>query len=91
MQRIHLVFHQLETLSTPPVLSLVRLKYVPSRSVVVGFKFTFPQDPMFDKQDYVNLGRLCAGVCEALERGSKGRRLDELSPSTLGTIEQLTT
>ena len=45
---------------------------------------------MFDKQDYVDLGRLCAGVCEALDRGSKGRRLDELSPSTLGTIEQLT-
>ena len=46
---------------------------------------------MFNKQDYADLGQLCAGVCEALDRGSKGRQLDELDPSVLETVEQLTT
>ena len=45
---------------------------------------------MFNKQDYTDLGRLCAGVCKSLDRGSKGRQLDELSPSVLGAIEELT-
>jgi hypothetical protein len=46
---------------------------------------------MFNKQEYVDLGRLCAGVCKALDRGSKGRRLDEVSPLALEAIEELTT
>ena len=49
------------------------------------------QDSMADEEDYVNLGRSCADVCKALERGLEGRRPDELSPSVLGAIEQLTT
>ena len=57
---------------------------------VAGFRLTFTQDPIFNKQDYADLGRLCAGVCKALDRGSKGRRLDELSPSVLEAIGQLT-
>ena len=50
----------------------------------------FIQDPIFNKEDYADLAKLCAGVCRALDRGSKGRRLDELSPSVLEAIEQLT-
>ena len=45
---------------------------------------------MFNKQDYTDLGKLCAGVCKALDRGSKGRQLDELGPSVLEAIEELT-
>ena len=45
---------------------------------------------MVNKQDYVDLGLVCADVCKALDRGLKGRRLDELSPSVLEAIEELT-
>ena len=58
--------------------------------MVVSFRLTLTQDPIFNKQDYVDLGTLCAGVCKALDRGSKGRRLDEFNPSVLEAIEQLT-
>ena len=49
------------------------------------------QDSMADEEDYVDLGRSCADVCKALERGLEGRQPDELSPSMLDAIEQLTT
>ena len=51
----------------------------------------FTQDSVANKQDYVYLGVCCGEVCEALGRGLKGRRLDELSESVLKAIEQLTT
>ncbi|KAF9783190.1 hypothetical protein BJ322DRAFT_1110074 [Thelephora terrestris] len=56
-----------------------------------GALLTTIRDPMFNKQEYVDLGRLCAGVCRALDRGSKGRRLDEVSPLALEAIGELTT
>ena len=46
---------------------------------------------MANKQDYVDLGLSCASICKALDRGLDGRRLDELSQSVLGAIEELTT
>ena len=46
---------------------------------------------MANKRDYVELGKSCAGVCEALNRSLKRRRLDSLSQSVIGAIEQLTT
>ena len=55
-----------------------------------SFRFTFIQDSKANKQDYVQLGLSCADVCKALDRGLGGRRLDELSQSLLGAIEQLT-
>ena len=42
-------------------------------------------------EDYIDLGIYCADVCKALDRGLDGRRLDDLSPSALGAIQQLTT
>lgn len=45
---------------------------------------------MANKQDYVELGKSCAHVCQALSRGLKGRQLDELSQSVLEAIGQLT-
>ncbi|KAF9783114.1 hypothetical protein BJ322DRAFT_1211955 [Thelephora terrestris] len=56
-----------------------------------GALLTTIRDPMFNKQKYIDLGRLCAGVCKALDRGSKGRRLDEVTPSALEAIGELTT
>ena len=43
------------------------------------------------KADYVELGLTCAGVCEALSRGTGERRADQLSQSVLEVIEKLTT
>ena len=45
---------------------------------------------MMNEQDCVELGLSCADVCKALDRGLKGRRLDELSPSVLEAIQQFT-
>ena len=44
-----------------------------------------------NKTDYVELGLACAGVCNALERGMRGRRVGELSRSVLEAIGELTT
>jgi len=46
---------------------------------------------MINKVDYVELGLTCADVCKTLSRGTDGRRVDQLSQSTLNAIEQLTT
>ena len=45
---------------------------------------------MANDLDYINLGQACGEVCQALDRGLKGTRLDALSQSVLGAIEQLT-
>ena len=45
---------------------------------------------MIDKVDYVELGLACAGVCEALDQGIGGRRVNQLSQSVLMAVEQLT-
>ena len=76
--------------STGALLTTIRVRSLPLCCFEL-YAHGFLQDPMFNKQDYVDLGKLCAGVCKALDRGSKGRRLDELSPSVLDAIELLTT
>jgi hypothetical protein len=58
---------------------------------MMSFWLTLVQDTMANKRDYVDLGLSCADVCKALDRGLKGRQLDELSKSVLGAIDQLTT
>ena len=49
------------------------------------------QDAMINLDDYVDLGLACSIVCTALDRGLKGKRLNELSGSVLEAISQLTT
>ena len=49
------------------------------------------KDTMTNDKDYVDLGRACGDVCQALDRGLKGRRLDGLSQSILDAIGDLTT
>ena len=56
----------------------------------MGFQLMFTQDSMVNQRNYVDLGMSCVEVCKALERGLKGRKLDELSRSLVGAIEQLT-
>jgi len=54
-------------------------------------RFTSNQDSMANKTDYVELGLACADVCKALDRGMKGRRVDELTGLVFEAIGQLTT
>ena len=51
----------------------------------------FIQDSMINEDDYVDLGLTCNIVCTALDRGLKGKRLNELGGSVLEAIGQLTT
>jgi len=45
---------------------------------------------MINEADYVDLGLACADVCRVLDRGMRGRRVDELGQSVFEAIEQLT-
>ena len=55
------------------------------------FQFRFIQGSVVDKQDYIELALFCVDICQALDRGLSGRRLDELGKSVLVAIEKLTT
>jgi len=46
---------------------------------------------MINEVDYVELGLACAGVCTALDRGLKGKGLNNLNGSVVDAINQLTT
>ena len=46
---------------------------------------------MINERDYVDLGLNCADICKALDRGTNGKRLDDLSQSVCEAINQLTT
>ena len=45
---------------------------------------------MVDEVDYVELGLLCADICRALDRGTSGKKLDELSQSVCEAINLMT-
>ena len=47
------------------------------------------QDKITNERDCVDLGILCADVCDALRRGTDGKRTDELSESTRNAINRL--
>ena len=46
---------------------------------------------MANDADYIELGLACANVCKVLDRGMKGRRVDELSEPVFEAIGDLTT
>jgi len=46
---------------------------------------------MINQMDYVELGLACADVCIALDRGLKGKKLNDLNNSVLEATGQLTT
>ena len=46
---------------------------------------------MANETEYVDLGLACADVCEALNRGMNGKRLEDLSQSVREAIKKLTT
>ena len=46
------------------------------------------QSSSIDKVDYIELGLICASICEALNRGMGRRRVDQLSQSVLQAIKK---
>ncbi|KAF9781519.1 hypothetical protein BJ322DRAFT_1111447 [Thelephora terrestris] len=78
------------------VISLARdaCHHIPPAQVafgIAGALLTMIRDSLANQEDFVDLGRACADVCKILDRGLKGRRLGDLSPSVLEAIEELTT
>ena len=57
---------------------------------MVHSRFTRNQELMANESDCVDLGLACADVCKALDRGMKGKTLDDVSQSVRDAIEQLT-
>ena len=45
---------------------------------------------MINERDYVELGLTCADICQALERGMSGKKLQDLNKSIRDAIGQLT-
>ena len=56
----------------------------------IGYKLKYAQDNLMNQTDYVDLGLACAEVCTALDRGLKGKGLDNLNDSVYEAIKQLT-
>ena len=50
---------------------------------------TRAQDTMNNKTDFVEIGLACADVCSALDRGTNGKNLDDLSTSVRVAIDRL--
>jgi len=46
---------------------------------------------MINQADYIELGLTCADVCTALDRGLRGKMLEDLDSSVCEAINQLTT
>ena len=53
--------------------------------------FTYSQDSMLNKLNYIELGLACADVCRALDRGMNRKTLDELGQPVCEATEQLAT
>jgi len=46
---------------------------------------------MVNQMDYVELGLACAEVCTVLDKGLRGKKLDDLNDTVCEAINQLTT
>jgi len=75
--------------SVSSLLAMIRVR-PPFDSAPPSFGFTRVQDSIANQSDYIELGLHCADVCKVLERGVKGRKLDDLNMSVREAINQLT-
>lgn len=58
-------------------------------SSTIYSRLTSGKESMAGDLDYVELGLFCAGVCRALDRGTSGKKPDELSQSVYDAINLL--
>ena len=68
---------------------LTTIKVRPPSSLTRSSRFTFSQDTMSNKDDYVDLGLSCAEVCKVLEQGLKGVKPEDLNETVAGAIDWL--
>ena len=66
-----------------------RSGYVSCSSTTICSRFTPSQDSMINELDCTELGLSCTEVCRTLDRGTNGKKQDELSPSAYDTMNQL--
>ena len=52
-------------------------------------RLKYSQDKIINEQDCVDLGILCANVCNALRQGTSGKTAEELSESVRNAINRL--
>ena len=71
------------------LLVMIRVSSLPLTTRYSGL--THSQNTVANEQDYVDLGLSCAAICEALERGMGGKKLEDLSKPVRDAINQLTT
>ena len=74
--------------STNTLLTLIRVCSCPPATIFS--RFASNKDSTVDGLDYVELGLFCADICRALDRGTNGKKMDDLSQSTYDAINELT-
>jgi hypothetical protein len=45
---------------------------------------------MNNKDDFIDVGVYCGQICSAIERGTRGKKEENLSPSFVEAIKELT-
>jgi hypothetical protein len=73
--------------SVAVLLTMIKVRFPPP---AMSFRLTFNQESTINEQDYVELGLNCADICVALDRGTNGKKLDDLGQSVCEAINQLT-
>jgi hypothetical protein len=76
--------------SVSVILTMVRVRFLLSPTAM-SFLLTTIQESMMNERDYVELVLICADICLALDRGTDGKELDDLSQSVREAINQLMT
>ena len=74
--------------STNSLLTLIRVCSCPPATIFS--RFTSNKDSTVDGLDYVELGLSCANICRTLDRGTNGKKVDDLSQSAYDAINGLT-
>ena len=72
------------------LLTTIRVSYAPPPRTRRS-RLNDGKDKLANEQDCVDLGILCADACDALRRGTGGKRTDELSESARNAINRLET
>lgn len=72
------------------VLVMIRVRFF-MFCAATGSPLTPDQESMVNQEEYVDLGLNCAEICAVLDRGTKGKRTEDINQSVLEAINQLTT
>jgi hypothetical protein len=73
--------------SVSVLLTMIKVPFPPPAT---SSRLTFNQESTINEQDYVELGLNCADICGALDRGTNGKKLDDLGQSVCEAINHLT-